>query len=71
MFASQRARRSVIELDDSITLNASSTTPILNFQVSQPVLAPKSPKSAGEECVITQVLMEHVFRHSYYKPFIG
>lgn len=71
MSASQRARRSLVERDDSSALNVTSTTPILNFQVSQPVLAPSSPKSAGEGCVITQVLMEHVFRQSYYKPFIG
>ena len=49
---------------------AQAQPPLVNFQVSEPVLTPKGP-SDEHGCVYTQELMSHVFGISYGVPFIG
>ena len=46
------------------------TTPLVDFQVSQPVLTP-SGTSDEFGCIYTQTLMSHVFANSYGAPFVG
>lgn len=48
----------------------SATTPLVDFQVSQPVLTP-SGTSDRYGCIYTQTLMSHVFANSYGAPFVG
>ena len=49
---------------------APTTTPLVDFQVSQPVLTP-SGTSDEFGCIHTQTLMSHVFANSYGVPFVG
>ena len=44
--------------------------PLVNFQVSEPVLTPAGPDDRYGY-VHTQTLMEHVFINSYGNPFVG
>ena len=46
------------------------TTPLVDFQVSEPILTP-SGTSDQYGCIYTQTLMEHTFGNSYGKPFVG
>lgn len=46
------------------------TSPLINFQVYEPVLTPTGP-SDEYGCVYTKLLMDHVFALSYGKPFVG
>ena len=49
---------------------ATAASPLVNFQVSEPVLTP-SGTSDQNGCIYTQLLMDHVFAFSYGKPFVG
>ncbi|MCJ1271763.1 hypothetical protein MMC22_011668 [Lobaria immixta] len=49
---------------------AAETSPLVNFQVYEPVLTPTGP-SDEYGCVYTKLLMDHVFAFSYGKPFVG
>ena len=46
------------------------TTPLVDFQVYQPVLTP-SGTSDEYGCIYTQTLMSYVFSNSYGAPFVG
>ena len=46
------------------------TTPLVDFQVSEPILTP-SGTSDQYGCIYTQTLMEYTFSNSYGTPFIG
>lgn len=46
------------------------TSPLIDFQVYEPVLTPTGPKDENG-CVHTELLMDHVFAFSYGKPFVG
>lgn len=46
------------------------TSPLVDFQVSEPILIPTST-SDQYGCVYTQLLMDHVFAFSYGMPFVG
>lgn len=43
---------------------------LITFQVAKPVVVPEA-KEGRDDCVHTEVLMEHVFGFSYGKPFVG
>lgn len=45
-------------------------TPLVDFQVSQPILTPAGT-SDQYGCISTQTLMSHVFANSYGAPFVG
>ena len=49
---------------------APAASPLVNFQVSEPVLTP-SGTSNQNGCIYEQLLMDHVFAFSYGKPFVG
>lgn len=49
------------------TLN---TSPLVNFQVAEPILTP-SGLSDQYGCIWTEQLMEYEFANSYYAPFVG
>ena len=49
---------------------APAASPLVNFQVSEPVLTP-SGTSDQYGCIYKQLLMDHVFAFSYGKPFVG
>lgn len=49
---------------------AAETSPLVNFQVYEPVLTPTGP-SDEYGCVYTKLLMDHIFAFSYGKPFVG
>lgn len=46
------------------------TTPLVDFQVYEPVLTP-SGTSDQYGCIYTQTLMSYVFSNSYGAPFVG
>ncbi|KAI4160596.1 MAG: hypothetical protein LQ342_005617 [Letrouitia transgressa] len=48
----------------------SSVSPLVNFQVYEPVLTPTGPSNQNG-CVFTELLMDYVFGFSYGKPFVG
>lgn len=49
---------------------AAETSPLVNFQVNQPVLTPTGPNDEYG-CVYSKLLMDHVFAFSYGSPFVG
>lgn len=49
--------------------NQTTTSPLVNFQVKEPVLTPGS--GDRKNCVYTKQLMDHVFAFSYGAPFVG
>ncbi len=48
----------------------SKTSPMVSFQVYEPVSMPDETRNSSE-CVQTQLLMQHVFSNSYGHPFVG
>lgn len=48
----------------------STATPLVDFQVSQPILTPTGTNDQYG-CIYTQTLMSHVFANSYGAPFVG
>lgn len=53
----------------SLQENQVSASPLVNFQVNEPILTPNSDGS--KDCVYTVQLMDHVFAFSYGAPFVG
>ena len=49
---------------------ASTQDPLVNFQVSEPVVTPNGPRDE-HGCVYSQILMSHEFGNSYGVPFVG
>ena len=55
---------------DLWTRQAPAVGPLVDFQVSEPVL---TPSSASDQygCIYTKKLMSHEFANSYGAPFVG
>ena len=56
--------------NDALQTRQSPATPLVDFQVSQPILTP-SGTSDQYGCIYTQTLMTYVFSNSYNAPFVG
>lgn len=55
--------------DGNVQENQASDSPLVNFQVNEPILIP-GPGDL-KDCVYTTQLMDHVFAFSYGAPFVG
>lgn len=55
--------------DGSLQGNQAPASPLVDFQVSEPVITP-SPGDQSD-CIYTKQLMDHVFAFSYGAPFVG
>lgn len=56
--------------NDALQIRQAPATPLVDFQVSQPILTP-SGTSDQYGCIYTQTLMKYVFANSYNAPFVG
>ena len=56
--------------DEPIPKRQAPTSPLVDFQVSQPILTP-SGQSDQYGCIHTMLLMEYEFANSYGAPFVG
>ena len=55
---------------DPVKRQTAAEYPLINLQVSNPVLVPSGNKSQ-DGCVHNVLLMDHDFAFSYGKPFVG
>ena len=56
--------------NDALQSRQAPATPLVDFQVSQPILTPYGTNDQYG-CIYTQTLMTYVFANSYNAPFVG